>query len=336
MRRVGGLFDAIVDADNLRSAFCRAARGKRHRREVGDFAGALDARLAAMAAGLLGGTFPVGKFRQFEIYDPKRRIITAPAFSERVLHHAIINVCEPHFERWLIADSFACRFGKGRERAVLRAAGFAGRFGWRVHLDVRQCFDSIPHDGLLDRLKSRFKDGRLIDLFAAIIAGFRGGTGRGLPIGSLMSQHFANFYLGFLDRFVKETLRVRGYVRYMDDLVLWCDDRDRLRVAEAGCREFLREALGLEFKPAAVAPSAHGLEFLGCRILPTHTLLSRRSRRRYGRRVRILARAHRLGLLNEHVLQKRLEALAAFARTANVRSWQFRRTVMKSSMVGDP
>lgn len=336
MRRVGGLFDAIVDADNLRSAFCRAARGKRHRREVAEFAEKLDARLADMAARLLSETLPVGRFRQFEIHDPKRRIITAPAFPERVLHHAIINVCEPHFERWLIADSFACRLGKGRERAVLRAAGFAGRFGWRVHLDVRQCFDSIPHDGLLDRLESRFKDGRLIDLFAAIIVGFRGRTGRGLPIGALMSQHLANFYLGFLDRFVKETLRVHGYVRYMDDLVLWCDDRDRLRAAEAGCREFLRDALGLEFKPATVTQSARGLDFLGCRILPTHTLLSRRSRRRLGRRLRMLSRAFRLGLLDERAYQTRLEAATAFARAADAKSWRFRQAVVESLAVGDP
>jgi len=336
MRRAGHLFDAIVDAENLRLAFCRAARGKRHRRDVVEFAGALDQRLADMAAGLQTGRFPVGRFRQFEIRDPKRRIITAPAFSERVLHHAIINVCEPHFERWLIADSFACRVGKGRERAVLRAAGFASRFAWRVHLDVRQCFDSIPHDRLRQRLAGRFKDERLVSLFAEIIAGFRGASGHGLPIGSLMSQHFANFYLGFLDRFVKETLRVRGYVRYMDDLVLWDHDRDRLVGVEAGCRRFLTDALALEFKPTTVAASARGLDFLGCRILPTHTLLSRRSRRRYGRRVRLLSRALRLGQLDERGLQARLEAATAFARAADVKSWHFRTAVLQSTLVGDP
>jgi len=336
MHRVGRLFDTIVDAGNLRLAFCRAARVKRHRRDVADFAGALDRRLGDMAAGLQAGTVPVGRFRQFEIRDPKRRIITAPVFSERVLHHAIINVCEPHFDRWLIADSFACRAGKGRERAVLRAAGFARRFPWRVHLDVRQCFDSIPHDRLRERLAGRFKDERLVSLFADIIAGFRGGTGRGLPIGSLMSQHFANFYLGSLDRFVKETLSVRNYVRYMDDLVLWDHGRDRLLEVEAGCRRFLGAVLGLEFKPTTVTLSGRGLDFLGCRILPTHTLLSRRSRRRYGQRVRLLSRAFRLGQVDERGLQTRLEAATAFARAVDVKSWQFRTAVLQSMSVGDP
>lgn len=336
MRRAGNLFEAIIEMENLRRGFWRAARGKRQRREVISFADDLDKRLGDMAAGLRSGTYPVGRFRQFEIHDPKRRIITAPAFAERVLHHAIMNVCEPHFEGWLIDDSFACRPTKGRERAVVRAARFARQSSWRVHLDVRQCFDSIPHDRLRDRLASRFKDHRLLGLFASIIAGFRGGIGRGLPIGSLMSQHFANFYLGFLDRFVKEKLRIRGYVRYMDDLMLWSDDRGRLAAAEARCRDFLTTNLGLEFKPACVIHSARGVDFLGCRILPTHTLLSRRSRRRYGRRIRTLSRAFRLGLLDERGLQTRLEAATAFARAADTRSWRYRDAVINSLPVGDP
>ena len=220
MRRAGNLFEQIVALDNLRHAFQRAARGKRHRAEVAAFQITIDERLADMSVRLQRGEFPVGRFRQFEIHDPKRRIITAPDFPERVLHHAIIRVCEPHLERWLIADTYACRPGKGREAAVLRAAGFARRFPWRLHLDVRQYFDSIPHDTLLACLRQRLKDRQLLELFQGIIAGFRGAAGRGLPIGSLMSQHFANLYLGWLDRFVKESLRIPGYVRYMDDFVV--------------------------------------------------------------------------------------------------------------------
>jgi hypothetical protein len=336
MRRVGSLFDAIAEPANLRLAFCRAARGKRHRPEVMRFAATLDERLADMRIRLLSGTFPVGRFHQFEIYDPKRRIITAPIFPERVLHHAIVTVCEPHVERWLIADTFACRPGKGREAAVLRAAGFSRRFPWLVHLDVRQCFDSIPHDLLRARLARRFKDRRLLDLFAAIIAGFRGEMGRGLPIGSLTSQHFANLYLGALDHFAKEGLRAAGYVRYMDDLVLWGEDQEDVIARAERCRMFLQAELGLDFKPARPRAAAHGLDFLGCRIYPTHTTLSRRSRGRYRRRVRLLTRAFRLGLLDGRSLQARLEAAAAFARAANARSWRFRAAVLQSLPVGDP
>jgi RNA-directed DNA polymerase len=336
MKRVGGIFEQVVHSDNLRLAFCRAARGKRHRPEVAAFAAALDARLASMAAGLQAASFPVGRFTQFEIHDPKRRIITAPCFSERVLHHAIMLVCGPHFDRWLVADTYACRPGKGREAAVLRAAKFSRRFAWRVHLDVRQYFDSIPHRLLINRLERRFKDRRLLEVFRGIIAGFRGGLGRGLPIGSLMSQHFANFYLDALDRFVKERLGIAGYVRYMDDIVLWGGTAGSVSAAAEACREFLGTALDLELKPATSGPSVRGLDFLGCRIFPSHAILSRASRRRYGRRVRVLMRAVRLGLLDEAAAQPRLEAAGAFARAAGARSWQFRSAVLNSLAVGDP
>lgn len=115
MRRAANLFDQIPEPENLRLAFHKAARGRRGQAVVRQFAASLDRRIAAMSVAIRDGTFPVGRFQQFLIRDPKERVITAPCFDERVLHHAIINVCEPVFERWLIADTFACRMGKGRE-----------------------------------------------------------------------------------------------------------------------------------------------------------------------------------------------------------------------------
>jgi hypothetical protein len=206
MKRVGNLFDAIVDHDNLLTAVWNAKRGRSHRPEVRLYLSGLDRHLAALADGLSAGTFPVGRFQQFLIRDPKERVITAPCFPERVLHHAIMNVCEPHFERWLISDTFACRAGKGRSAALARARQFAKQNTWFLSLDVRKYFDSIDHDVLRRSLTRRIKDVRVLDLFGRIIAGYRGGIGRGLPIGSLTSQHFANFYLDPLNR--------RSRVRY--------------------------------------------------------------------------------------------------------------------------
>jgi len=336
MKRTGRLFERILDRDTLRLAFCRAARGKRGRPEIAEFAADAERRLAELAVGLRWGTLPLGRFRQFVIHDPKRRIITAPCFEERVIHHAVVAVCEPAFENWLIADTFACRPRRGREAAVLRAASFARRWPWQLHLDVRHYFDSIPHHRLLDLLARRFKDRQLLDLFGRIVGSFRGSIGRGMPIGSLTSQHFANFYLGSFDRFVKESLQVRGYARYMDDLVIWAQDRATLSESHTRCREYLSLTLGLEFKPAEPGPSSRGFDFLGCRIRSTHVTLSRRSRRRYRRRVKGILRAQRLGLLDERAGQVRLEAAAAFAQAAGVRSWQFRDAVLQSRSVGDP
>ena len=336
MRRAANLFDGIHEPENLRLAFHKAARGRRGQAVVREFAIGLDTRLSEMATAIREGTFQVGRFQQFLIRDPKERVITAPCFEERVLHHAIMNVCEPVLDRWLIDDTFACRHGKGREAAVLRAQHFTRHADWFLKLDVRKYFDSISHLRLLGLLEKRFKDERLLQLLYRIIAAYRSGIGVGVPIGSLTSQHFANFYLGWLDRFVKETLLVRGYVRYMDDLVLWHSSRDALVDIQIRCREFAANSLGLEFKPSEVMRTSRGVPFLGCHIWPTHVELNRRSKRRWRRRVRVLERAERLGLISESDLQQRLTALTAFAQAAGVRSWRFRKSVLQPFVVNDP
>jgi hypothetical protein len=335
VKRAGDLFDRIADRDNLRLAAAKALRGKRGRADARRFVAALDRNLAGLADGLRAGTVPVGRFRQFVIRDPKERVISAPCFTERVLHHAILNVCEPHFERWLIADTFACRAGKGRDAALARARQFAGRFRHFLKLDVRKFFDSVPHGRLLDLLGRRFKDRRLLELFGRVVRSFRGEAGRGLPIGSLTSQHFANLYLGAFDRFVKESLRLRGYVRYMDDMALWSDDAAALREALAAGGRFLRDELGLELKPTPYRNrTAHGMDFLGFRVCRRHLELNRRSRVRFRRRLRRLEAWHAAGRIGEAELQARATALVAFARAAGVCSWRFRRAAVSSGPAG--
>ena len=213
MRRAGRLFEQIVARDNLRLAVHKALRGKRSKGDARAFVASLDSNLDALRAALERGDVVLGESHQFTIFDPKERLITAPCFRERVLHHAIMNVCEPVFERWLIDDTFAYRKGRGRLAALDRARRFAARHDSFLKLDVRKYFDSISHEILLARLERLFKDRRLLDLFRRIIARFATTPGRGVPIGRLTSQHSANCYLGAFDRFVKEDLRVQGYVR---------------------------------------------------------------------------------------------------------------------------
>jgi hypothetical protein len=283
-----------------------------------------------MAGQLRQGTFVLGRFRQFVIRDPKERIITAPCFAERVLHHAIVNVCEPVFERWLIPDTYACRTGRGRVAAVERAQDFAARHPFFLKMDVRKYFASISHKILLSGLERLFKDVRLLDLLGRIVFSFQGATGRGLPIGSLTSQHFANFYLGWLDRFVKEMLRVRGYVRYMDDMLLWGSSASQLSNTLNACRAFLSDHLDLVLKPDPyINRASHGVDFLGCRVLPDHVILNRRSRLRFRRELCRLEGDYLEGKIDERELQERATALVAFTQAAGAKSWHFRRTVLE-------
>ena len=331
---MGNLFECIVERENFRLAVSKAVRGKRDRPDARHFMERLDNSVKEMMDQVWAGTFPLGRFHQFLIHDPKERVITAPCFPERVLHHAIMNVCEPVFDRWLIDDTFACRIGRGRIPALQRAQRFSRCFAYFLKLDIRKYFDSIPHDQLLASLATLFKDGRLLKLFQRVVGSFRGGIGQGIPIGSLTSQHLANFYLGWFDRFIKERLRFKGYVRYMDDMALWADDPRDLQVALQAGESFLRDELGLELKPWPYSNrTLHGMDFLGCRVFQQHTTLNRRSRVRFHRRLRQIEQACQSGNLSERRLQERATAMVAFTRTGGISSWRFRRAVLEKLSV---
>ena len=162
MKRAGKLFEKVVDPENLRLAFWKASRGKRHRPDQRAFAENLSVELERMRSGFLSGDYPVGHYTCFTICDPKEREICAAAFPERVLHHALMNVCEPHFEKWLIHDIYVCRKNKGQFKAVRRAQEFSRQNEWFLKADVRKFFDSIPHDRLKALLRRKFKDGGLM------------------------------------------------------------------------------------------------------------------------------------------------------------------------------
>lgn len=324
MKRIGNLYGAICERDNLRLAWVKARRGKAARPDVCAFAARADAELAALEADLRARRWELGHYTHFTIYDPKERVITAAPFRERVVQHALMNVCEPWFERWQLDASHACRKGRGLDTALAAARRFSRRNEWHLKLDVRKYFDSIPHDRLLARLARRFKDETLLELFAAILDTYETSPGRGLPIGNLTSQFFANFYLEPLDRYVKETLRVPGYVRYMDDFVLWGGAREVLKAWKREVREFCGDVLSLELKPVVLNRTGAGLGFLGYVVRPGGLKLSARSKRRFRSKI---AEADRF---QDGV---RAQSLCAFVRRADSLAWR-RKTLFGASDQG--
>jgi hypothetical protein len=309
--------EQIAAPENLREAFLRAARGKAHKAEVVAFRESLGAELTSLREEIMSGKVVVGCFTSFTIWEPKERRIHAPCFRERVLHHALLGPCEADFERWLIDDTYACRRGRGREMALGRAEHYARRHGWFLKLDVEKYFDSIPHVALLAEVARRFRDRRVVALWARIVGAYEKSPGRGLPIGALSSQHLANFYLGNVDRLVKETLRVPGYVRYMDDMALWADDKGELVAARHQVAGRLQEVWGLKMKENwHLQPTGRGMDFLGYRVRPNGSTLNRASRRRFVRRWRWTERALACGKLSEGEAQRRMLAAVAFVRPA--------------------
>jgi len=216
MKRTRIELDEIASWHNLNLALERAARGKRYRPEVMAFLESADVNLATLQSQLLAGTVPLGNMTRFHIRDPKPRVIHAPCFQERILHHAIMAHVGPVLERALVDDTFACRTGKGTLAAVQRSQHHVRRFPWYAKLDIRQYFASVDHEILKGQLRRRLKPGPLLTLLDRIIDAHQDAPGKGLPIGALTSQVFANFYLTPLDRFLLETCKVAGMVRYMD------------------------------------------------------------------------------------------------------------------------
>jgi RNA-directed DNA polymerase len=318
MKRAGNLYERIVEPESLRLAFLKSVRGKRGKADVVAYAANLEQNLRQLREQLLAEQVDVGHDHFFTVHDPKERVICAASFPERVLHHAIMNVCEPVLERYAIHDSYACRTGKGMHAAVLRAQAFTRRYPWYLKLDIRQYFASIDHTVVMSLLERQIKDGAVLRLIRTILDTYCVEPGRGLPIGNLLSQHLANFYLGHLDHYVKETLRVRGYLRYMDDFVLWADDKATLKSHLDTIRAFLMTELNLELKDnVQINRCACGLPFLGYRVFSDRLTLGPRARRRFSRKLRGYEQEWVTGEWSEADLARHMEALLSYVRFAD-------------------
>ena len=306
--------EEIADCDNLRNAFLKAASGHAASRQVLEFRAALEDEILALRDGILDGSIDVGHSHRFVVYEPKRRDIYAPVFRERVLHHAIVDACLPFFDRLLIDDSFAGRKGLGRDAALRHAERYAQSHRWFLKLDVAKYFDSIPHSTLLTFIAPRFRDERLARLFAKIVLSHETTSGRGLPIGTLVSQFLANLYLAPVDRLIKQSLRMPGYVRYMDDMLLFSDDKEQLKIAKKAVEVALGR-LGLALNPKwHLQPMRRGADFLGYRVFPCGSVLNAASRKRFCRKAVTLQKNLDLGQICEDAARSRFLAMFSFTQ----------------------
>lgn len=311
--------EAVAERENLRQAFLLASRGKRERGDCRAFAADLDRQIEALRRGILHGDLPLGRATRFVVFDPKERIIHAPCFAERVLHHALMRQLEPVIERRLIDHTYACRRGLGQFKALDQAQTCARRHRYFLKLDIRRYFDSIPHAPLLAQLRRVIAGRDVLQLLARILAAYQSGEqpGVGLPIGALTSQHLANLYLDPVDRRATEGLRIGAYCRYMDDIVLWSDSSARLRTAVDDLTAVIAP-LGLAWKPTPfLNRSALGLDFLGWRVLPGHRRLDRRARARLQRCICTLEAAYDRGAISDAALSRRASAAFAWAAQGN-------------------
>ncbi len=346
MTRTGNLWAQVTSWTSLLEATQRAARGKRKRPDVARFLHELEPNLCRLQASLLDGSYRPGGYRTFWIHDPKARQISAAPFVDRVVHHALTGVLEQVFEPCFTASSFASRRGFGQHRALTQARQGCRRYRFVLKCDIRKYFPSIDHSILKDLLSQRVKCGPTLELAGRIIDGsnaqqdasayFPGddlftpsGRRRGLPIGNQTSQFFANVYLNPLDHFVLRELRPRLYLRYVDDFVLFGDDRRELLEMAAQIRLILDQLrLTVHERKCRVYTCGEGVTYLGWRLSAAQVRLTRANVLLARRRLRWIAKDFHRGGLDIVGIRARVQAWLGHAAFGD--TWRLRRDIFAS------
>jgi hypothetical protein len=346
MRTYRHLYPQVYDFENLYLAYRKARKGKRAKASVAVFETIQEDELFALQEELRSFTYQPGAYHSFYIHDPKRRLISAAPFRDRVVHHALCRVIEPIWEKRFIDTSYANRVGKGTHRAVDCCQQYARRYTYVLQCDVRQFFPSIDHAILFQEFERLVTDEWVLwlcrqildsgvgllsdeyqmvyfagdDLFAAL-------RPRGLPIGNLTSQFWANVYLNSFDHFVKRELKCPAYLRYVDDLLLFADDKLQLHAWRSQVIERLAGLrLKLHEESAQIYPVCTGIPFLGFRVYPTHRLVKRRKVQQFRQRLKRVLERYCTGEIGFEKLDASVQGWINHVGYAD--SWGLRKSVL--------
>lgn len=321
MKRINHLYEQIYAFENLHEAYKQARKGKRFRNDVLKFTHNLEENLITIQNELIWKTYRVGRYREFFVHDPKKRLIMALPFKDRVVQWAIYRILNPLLEKSYINNSYACRVGYGSLRAVrkiqywMRKMHRAGQEIYVLKMDVSKYFYRVDHDILVRILQSKIKDRNLLWLLETIIrcehtdfglgvddTGFTGAkvSSVGMPIGNLTSQMFANLYLNELDQYCKQTLMVNRYVRYMDDVLILGADKAKLRDTWTNIETFLAGSLQLSLNgKTCIRSITQGVEFCGFRIWPQKIRLKKKTALQMRRNLRGIRKRFQCGELDK-------------------------------------
>ncbi len=317
------------------SAFRKARKGKSKMYYVINFEKDLDNNIKSLQKELIENTYQPSPLKKFIVRDPKTRTIHASIFKDRIVHHAIVNLLNPIYEKIFIYDSFASRKNKGNQEGIKRFEQFirkvsrSGRLiknpynnnsiqGYVLKCDIKKYFDSINHKILINIIRNKISDEKLINLIKLILDNLNKEDGKGLPLGNYTSQFFANVYLNKLDYFVKHELKAKYYIRYVDDFVILHRNKKRLEYFKNRISEFLI-SLKLELHPekSKILPLRNGITFLGYRIFYNNRLLTRRNVRHFKKKLEENIRLFNDGLISQEQLTCRVQGWMGYAQFGN-------------------
>ena len=336
------LFKKICSFQNLHLAYLKARRCKRYREEILRFSYNLERNLLNLRQELLSQTYWHGGYREFVVFEQKRRQIKAAPFRDRVVHHALCHVIEPIFDKGFIDDSYACRKNKGTHKAIKRLEGFIKSAESKskkeedktdlycLQCDVSKYFANIDHKILLGLIKKKIADRKAFWLVQKILnSSYETKSGVGIPLGNLTSQLFANIYLNELDQFVKHQLKEKYYLRYMDDFLILSFDKKKLHKIKNEIEEFLQRRLRLELHPKKVNvfPINKSIDFLGYRIFSNYRLLRKSTIKRFIKRTKLYQKRLKKGLTSQEKFKNSLKSWIVYAEFGN--SWRLRQDLSK-------
>lgn len=288
MKRKNGLFEKVVDINNLYLADSLASRGKSKQYGVIVHRKNTEANLYQLQNMLIDKTYKTSKYKVFKVFEPKERdVFKLPYFPDRIAHYAIMNILEEMFVAVFTKDTYSCIKGRGIHAALravkksLRQAQADTRYC--LKFDIRKFYPSVDHDVLKGLLRKKIKDKELLWILDEIID-----SAPGLPIGNYLSQYLANFYLAYFDHWIKEVKMVKHYFRYADDVVILSNDKVHLHQLFADCNDYLKNNLKLDIKDNyQVFPvGSRGIDFVVYKCFHTHTLLRKSIKKRFARAVK--------------------------------------------------
>ncbi len=345
MKRYGNLWSQITAWENLLLASRQAQKGKRFRDNVLAFNHNLEKELLQLQKELQERTYLPGQYKTFRIFEPKPRLISAAPYRDRVVHHTFCNIVAPLIEKSFIPDSYANRQGYGTHRALKRFIKFARSSRYILQCDICKYFPSLDHEILKRMLRSKIKCQEtlwLIELIIdssnaqeAVVDYFPGDDlltpvmrRKGLPIGNLTSQFLANFYLDKFDHFIKHELKVKKYLRYVDDFALFSDDLEFLRQARYAIEDYLT-TIRLKIHPikSQLFATEYGANFLGFRIFPERIRVRNDNLRKARRRLKKLQRSYAQGQVSLEKLCQSLQSWEAHLKYGD--TYQLRKDIFR-------
>jgi len=356
MKTYNKLYDKICSTENINLAYRKARKGKGNRYYVKKFELNLQTNILNLQKELREMTYNPKPLKTFVIRDPKTRVISASDFRDRIVHHALCNIIEPIFDKTFIHDSYASRKNKGTHKAIKRFDEFKRKItangklmknskysdmvvGYILKVDIKHYFDSVDHDVIIGSIKRKIRDKKVLWIIKKILDNHNTRICRkGMPIGNLTSQLFANIYLNSLDYFVKQKLRVKYYIRYLDDFVIFSRNKQKLESHKNRIIEFLK-TIKLELHPekSNIIPLNKGINFLGFRIFYHYKLLKKSNLRGFRMRLSDWKGAYVAREISKEKLDEKINGWTEYARHGNTYRLRLdiRKRIDSSSNIND-